>query len=355
MDALLAETDACLAGTFSPHPEWSDVLHAWHGLPIRASLDEEALHRIARHAHNLGHAAGLVRALEAAAIPAAVLKGPLLQEQLYGDRALRAYSDIDLVVTRDTFRAARKVLQGLGWRSVTPAWARPIHFHEVFRHPGIATPVELHRALVDPANLYRLPGDDLVRRSVPVSTPAGPLPSLQAADLLVYLCLHVAKHGFLNEVALAEGRDASWFLHPSPGNRLVWLLDVALLLETGISATATDLRDWNVEAPVACTLTLVAKLLPSSRAHDALNQLDLASWTPRTPSKAELRLLARMDRGDAVRTSTGPEIRPARLAQLPALFFPSNDELCAFHRVAKAGLSTRMRHIGVMAKRLLVQ
>jgi hypothetical protein len=139
-----------------------------------------------------------------------VAKGPVLAEVIYDRPDLRTYTDLDLFVAPGWFGPALEALEGLGARLLDRNWdqlrrtmvsevhvAAPhgtmveVHFHLLNDAP------QRHRFTVPMAELYANPrrarvGDRLV-------------PTLDAVDTLVYLCLH----------ACLSGAD-----------RLVWLKDV---------------------------------------------------------------------------------------------------------------------------------
>lgn len=328
---------------------------SWHGVPDGDASLDDAARRAASHADGLRTALRLGELLEAARIPYLLLKGPLLQEQLYREHASRPYTDLDVAVPRARGAEARRLLRRAGWYRVSPAWIRPLHFHDVWRNREHAWPLELHDALVDCANLYRLPEQDLFagRRVMPV--PGGCLAGLGPEDLLLYLCLHAHKHGFLNEAALAAHKPARWFLQPGSGNRLLWFLDIALLLQEHpeAPALARRVRDWNVARPVASTLRVLDLLLPDAGARAWLDRLGLGHWQPRAGTRPMRILLERAAREPALRTDTRLMLRPARLAQLSELFFPAAEEWVAFRGTAPAGLGARLAHPARMAARLL--
>jgi hypothetical protein len=68
--------------------------------------------------HRLQLLADIQRALHAADVPMVVLKGMPLSSRLYGDPFVRPSDDIDLFVPAKHRDAARRALEGDGWRSV---------------------------------------------------------------------------------------------------------------------------------------------------------------------------------------------------------------------------------------------
>ncbi|MER3458636.1 MAG: hypothetical protein C4309_08450, partial [Chloroflexota bacterium] len=57
----------------------------------------------------------MIGALEAASIPAIVLKGPALALTIYPDPALRVIGDLDLLVRREQVEQAMAALHSLGY------------------------------------------------------------------------------------------------------------------------------------------------------------------------------------------------------------------------------------------------
>ncbi|MCS6772061.1 MAG: nucleotidyltransferase family protein [Kiritimatiellae bacterium] len=305
--------------------------------------------RAARHGAALDAARRFSKALSSCGIRHFFLKGPILQELLYKDRATRPYSDLDVWVERTRLPDALNVARECGWE---PPPRMPIHhFHAVCRPVGAPLPLELHVRWVDQANFYRLPDDAGIERLV--DGEAG-LPRLSATDLLLYLCVHAQKHGFLNETALEMRLPDEWFLSPESGNRLVWWLDIALLLEQDEEAIdwircREQIAAWNLARPVIVALRLVERFLPESRAGAASDALRLEL----VPSGGSNRWLRKM----AIRTPrwlqpTSSVWRPARLVDLPALFFPSKDELARFLGKDEVSMADRLAHPWRMARRI---
>ena len=96
---------------------------------------------------------GILKALNAAEIPAMPLKGPLLSLELYGDAGLRESKDLDLLVALDDMRTAGRCLEQIGWHPqrdysyLTRKMSefRNKHEHHVqFFHKAHRCVVELH-------------------------------------------------------------------------------------------------------------------------------------------------------------------------------------------------------------------
>ena len=71
---------------------------------------------LARALHVQAEVSSLVCELGRLDVPVLALKGPALQQRLYGTPAAYASGDVDLLVPRDRARVARRWLKSAGWR-----------------------------------------------------------------------------------------------------------------------------------------------------------------------------------------------------------------------------------------------
>jgi hypothetical protein len=169
----------------------------------------------------------ILAALEAATLPAIVLKGPVLSRLVYPEPNLRPYSDIDLTVREPDELRVVETLLGLGLEEVPYAaeidrltHADHVHgggaFHRVFTAPTGGVTVELH---LDPLQMGLRPTREAARweRARPLDALPGAL-MLSPEDQIIQLSVHVHKHGF---------------------SRLIWLKDIDLLVRT-----YGDTLDW---------------------------------------------------------------------------------------------------------------
>ena len=90
--------------------------------------------------------------------------------------------------------------------------------------------IELHWSLVDRANLYRIDDEGVLVRAEEYRDGDVSFRALSCEDNLIYLLLHVAKHGLMNPVGLRTGQDPAWFMARGAGNRFIWFCDIDLLL-----------------------------------------------------------------------------------------------------------------------------
>jgi len=155
---------------------------------------------------------------EAAGIPVIALKGPPLAESLYGDAALRQSFDLDLLLQPADVPAAFALLGQSGYE-LAPHLARlPIGWllrldSEVTVHSRRGAPIELHWAISPDDYPFRFDAGVLWRSRQAARIAGQDIQVLAPECLLMYLCVHGAKH--------------AW-------SRLHWLGDVARLVEKGV-------------------------------------------------------------------------------------------------------------------------
>jgi len=281
--------------------------------------------------------------------PYAVLKGPFLYEALYRNLFPREYEDIDILAPRGSVKAAVAALETAGYRPagsrLSLAFLRAGHFHIALDTDRPGWPrIELHWALVDRANLHRIPDSECIARISVCRAGNARFGVLAPEDELIYLCLHASKHGVMNGAALRRGCGAAWFCRPESGNRLTWFADIGLFLDRNMEsldwqAIGERARRWNVTEAVVECLKVLAILAPDSMASEALTRLG------ETPADSKPRARkAGMDRAPArfldwaMRMNPVLLIRPVRLLLSWSLFFPSPARLRGYHRFTSAWL-----------------
>jgi len=139
-------------------------------------------------------------------------KGPLLSQSLYGDPALRSFSDLDFLISPADFERAKQALAEIGYHptaELTPAierfWLRK-GYERSFDGVAGKNLVELQWALLPHFYAVDLRVEDLLARAGRAVVGEGEVPCLSPEDSLLVLGLHAAKH--------------LW-------TRLIWLSDIA--------------------------------------------------------------------------------------------------------------------------------
>lgn len=159
-------------------------------------------------------------------IPVIPFKGPVLTASIYGNMALRQFSDLDLLVEEKNFLTARNLLLDHGYHATTPWFLTEAQRMSVMQNWGeysLANQnetvyIDLHKRLVA-GYLFSLSADlDYFWNSLEsVSLLGQTVHSFRAEENLLYLCIHGAK--------------SFW-------ERLIWIVDVAELIQTH------DELDW---------------------------------------------------------------------------------------------------------------
>jgi hypothetical protein len=160
-------------------------------------------------------------------IAALVVKGPVLSARAYGDPAMRAYGDLDLLVRQRDIRRATELMMAAGYKarvSLAVIDAGKIPGQYLFENPDSKLLVELHNDLTLRYFPRRLPLEKYFARQTRVPLDAREAPALSVEDELVLISIHGAKH--------------FW-------ERLLWIADVAALVSRHPAI------DWEVVAESA--------------------------------------------------------------------------------------------------------
>jgi hypothetical protein len=315
LETLVAAT---LSGASAPVPATDALLdeasrHGVLGL-VEPALAPEARARararlaIERLAQERIHDAldEALRALAAASIETVVLKGPVLSERLWGDPFARPTSDVDLAVSPRDLDRALGALGELGWRDEHAGlrYFRETHHHVTLARPG-SPPLELHhRLLVGFGTTLELARFRTIEH---VTARGARACVLSPEDELVFLGVHAALHAFA---------------------RLAWLVDLALLLRSGVDverarSLARELRVGRAFDDALATLAdrlAIPGALLSSRRHRAAAAIVAAGerWPvasrPAQLSRFALRVLLCDGPGLALAHARANVLRHARRA-----------------------------------------
>ena len=152
---------------------------------------------------NLHLARELIRlsaVLERSGIEAIAIKGPALAVAAYGSVTMRQFSDLDLLVRKEEVAPAVALLQGEGY-ALCPGYSladleRRGGFEIAMGRDDALTEVDLHWRLAPPYFPITLEDEGLWRRAVRVEIEGAAVRTLAAADHLLFLCAHGAKHGW---------------------------------------------------------------------------------------------------------------------------------------------------------------
>jgi hypothetical protein len=222
----------------------------------RRTLESVYLANAARNALLFQVLGDALRALGALRKPVIVLKGALLAETVYPERALRPMNDIDLLVREEELENAETHLLRGGFERAadprTPDELRQQHHHWVFRHTAPifgGIPVELHWRLHPPGYPFRAILGDLWGRAVPTRVAGFDVLGLAPEDLLLHLCTHLCRHRFrtgligLCDIAAVISRH---------GDRIAW------------PRLQTRAAEWEAASHASVPLELARELLEAA-------------------------------------------------------------------------------------------
>jgi hypothetical protein len=201
---------------------------------------------------NLRLAAELIRVLdclETVDIPAVPYKGPALAESLYGDIALREFSDLDVLVRSCDLPRAKAALAQIGFvpnLELTDAQERAYlatGYEYTLDGPAGKNLLEIQWNFVPRFFAVDFAMEPILARCVSGSVAGRTVRILRDEDLLLSLCVHAAKH--------------LW-------KRLCWLRDVASLLErstTDFERVARDAQQLGIARILEVNVLLAQRLL----------------------------------------------------------------------------------------------
>jgi hypothetical protein len=204
----------------------------------------------------------VLRALKTAGTAVIVLKGAALAETVYGNRALRWMSDIDLLVRKEELSCAEDRLAAIGYvleqHQQSKEWLKQHYYHLVFRRKG-GVPIEVHWHLDRPNRAFSIDLDGIWKRAVPATIAGVEALVLSPEDLLPYLCHHTACHHVLD-------------------GGLRTLCDIAETTQRYCQQIEWDevtkhAREWRIERYVYLTLRLAKELLEAAVPDSVLDAL----------------------------------------------------------------------------------
>lgn len=143
----------------------------------------------------------VMRALDRRGIDALPVKGATLAALVYRDFSLRLYSDLDVLVHREDIDAASRVLEELGFTPIrTFDDSRdsliPETHHAAFLNSASGTPLELHWALSDRTISCESLENRWWTQRQTVDLGGTTVRTLNTELLVLYLCMHGAKHSW---------------------------------------------------------------------------------------------------------------------------------------------------------------
>jgi hypothetical protein len=254
------------------------LVHRYLKLECPAALPEEGMAKLQTPwqmlaLYNRHLAAELVRLmdlLKAANLAAVAFKGPVLAAMAYGSIDLRQYIDLDILIRRDDLPRVAEILTAEGY--VSPHIRREglmtgyfQEYEDAFFATGGLGAIDVHWKVTSRAFRFAPDEESMWQRAQTIDLAFGSVNAIAPEDLLLYLCVHAAKHGW---VTLGGICDVAETIRSRPGIDLKAMLAEATALGSRrMFLTGIRLAHDLVGAPVTEALVSIAR---SDRAVSAL-------------------------------------------------------------------------------------
>jgi hypothetical protein len=221
-------------------------------------------------------------------IPVIVLKGAHLAELVYGNRALRFLSDLDLLVKKDDLMRVDALLLEMGCTTtVHNRIAGKDNNQFDYLMPKRDVILDIHWSILSSLFPFSIDTDGQWERSRPVLIAGVDVAVLCPEDLLLHLCLHAGcGHGF--EPGLKLFCDISEILQHDGGG-----------MDWGVVQRLS--REWGIGKCVYLTLKLTRELLGVALPEGLMEELKPSDFDERIVALARDQIFSR-------RLRTGPPL-----------------------------------------------
>ena len=262
----------------------------------------------------------IMEAFQEQSVRVLVLRGPALAFSLYPDPAMRASSDLDLLVMPKNVVQAREILENLGYTCMAKRFevARDFFREECFidqKNSGNKFPVDLHWVHWELHPFFKgsdkVEIEDLFQRAWKVETPTLTFKTLHPVDYLIHSAIHLV---MIHRMEM----------------RLSWIYDAALLAQhLQVPADWQTLQErsiaWRARLPLERCLKM-AQVWAGLELPDGFE--DFSTW-PR-PSEDEADVWADTMNHHWVtillkRSLSSPSLLLKRIPSLLRLLFPHPD------------------------------
>jgi len=153
----------------------------------------------------------LLKLFEERGIPVIPYKGPVLAASVYGNLTLRQFGDLDILVRPQDVIGAEDALIAQGYRSTADlGWE-----HE-FRSPDGRVAVDLHQILTSWDFWVAFDMKGLWQRLQPIPMFGQNILSFSPEDLLLILCVYIARDCWDGQIRLLEIADLAELLRTHP-------------------------------------------------------------------------------------------------------------------------------------------
>ena len=220
-----------------------------------------------------------------AGIQAIPLKGPALAWSLYETPGLRLLSDLDLLIPQHDIRRALDLLTSNGYRQVDPDI--DLRFFGdcgqlILRRADEIFEVDLHWRIVA-AHFNPLDVTEILARLAPIDIAGRLTPAFSPEDLLAFLCVHGAKHGWDSLARISDldrlinvcQLDWDAILSRASRQRMLRVVSLGLCLAQDLLGSKLPPEVSNRIHADACAVALAAALRKRLQAGRAWSSRDL--------------------------------------------------------------------------------
>jgi len=270
--------------------------------------------------------------LQSVGILAVPYKGPALAEMLYGDVAMREYSDLDVLLRAEEVGRSKEALRLIGF---TPAMPLPAAqerayvgtgYEYTFDGSASKNMLEIQWNFVPRFFAVDFEMEKILSRCGSVSIAGRTFPSLREEDLLLALCVHGAKHlwkrvcWLRDIVGLMERPKLDWAYVRQEAERLgiCRIVGVSVELARRLLGHSPEVTTQSSVLTDSADRNLCQELLRPGFEHDELDTESFAyfRWMLRLRERASdrMRFLSRL--------ALTPSIGEWQVVNLPEPLFP---------------------------------
>lgn len=270
----------CLVKTASSHCVAPLVYNKLKRIGEGGMLPEEAMERLkaiyyataCRNIRMSQEVGKVLKAFNDVGVETIVLKGPALAQIVYKNPALRPFSDIDLLIKKGDLHKTKECLERLGYtapaNSISQRFYAGYHFNLSFvKKDKLSIPIEIHWDVVDSFKSYSHDISEIWDTACPVQISNSRTLGLSPETLLIYLCVHLDMHGYLNKLILNK-ELYHCVLNELSENRLIWFVDIHEVIqcykeEIDWGEIIERSKRWGMEEAVYSGLSLTNELFGS--------------------------------------------------------------------------------------------
>jgi len=260
----------------------------WDAVPQTTKLELERFNRanVQKNILFTGELLRLFGLFQQSHIPVVVFKGPTLAVSVYGDLALREFSDLDLLVNKADLCKAEEILTASGYQADFPDRDYRSAFvgyqgQYAFRSNKTGISIDLHWRLSSRGVAFPIQSNEIWPRLKQVTIADRTVPTLAHDDLAIFLAAHGTKEGWRS---------------------LGWVCDFAELVrnchDIGWAAILERARRSHSSRPLLLAILLASTLLDAPAPEDLVARAQDNSAVRALAEEARLRMLRTAPRGE---------------------------------------------------------